>query len=233
MWAAAWELGRAQRSSARLSLAQCSSVSSAQLSVAQLGSAQHSSRSSEGGELRSARKNQSQLQSWGQQGQIHSRHRSCRRPTTAPSRPACPGAQPYPGAAAGPPNPAGAARVGSGGLSLLGGWRGGLAEAASPAWLHPPQITGGFAVTPALGWQRDSRTAAGQWDGSQPRWRLERSGGGTPANLFASCFVAAGGFFFIFFLYYYYFEGGGSGGGGLAPAIKAELPGAAGTSPPP
>lgn len=38
-------------------------------------------------------------------------------------------------------------------------------------------------MTPALGWQRDSRTAAGRRDGSQPRWWLECSGGIQPGRL--------------------------------------------------
>lgn len=56
------------------------------------------------------------------------------------------------------------------------GW--GRCRQRHPPGSTPPKSGRGFAVTPALGWQRDSRTAAGQWDGSQPRWRLERSGGG-------------------------------------------------------
>lgn len=149
------------------------------------------------------------------------------------SRPAGPpgGLSPARGAAASPPSTSGAARAGSRGLSwgwgLGGGW---LRQRHQPGSTpHPPQIAGGFTVTPVLGWQRDSRTTAGQRDGSQPSWRLE---GGFSSQFVCESLALCWVIFFFFSVLLLFCRGEGEEGG-LAPAIKAELPAAAGSSPPP
>lgn len=170
--------------------------------------------------------NQSQMQSWGQQGQICSRRRSCRRPTTASPR-----AQPCRGAAMVPQHCRGyqgyrgyrGCRSRERGAELGGGWR---RQRHSPGSTHPPQITGGFAVTLALGWQRDSRTAAGQRDGSQPRWRLERSGGGDSSQFVCESLCCCWGNFFIIIILKRGGEerGAGTGYKGRAPQSSRHFP---------
>lgn len=175
--------------------------------------------------------NQTQPQSWGQQEQIRSRRRSRRSPTTAPGQPACPGGlSPARGGCRQPPQHYRGCQGWEWGAELGvgvgGGWLRQRHEPGSTP--HPPQIAGGFAVTPVLGWQRDSRTAAGQRDGSQPRWRLE---GGFSSQFVCESLACCWVIFFLSVLLL--FCRGEGEEGGLAPAIKAELPAAAGSSPPP